>query len=124
MKIGLDYHGVISSSPEFFAVMSKLFIDNGHEVHIITGNDVDIDFLRKIESLNIKYTNIFSIVGYQKKLGTQIEWKEDGPWMNKEIWDRAKSEYCKKHRIDLMIDDTSRYGEYFKTPFIHWQKIK
>ena len=42
MKIGLDFHGVINTSPEFFGLISKLLLDAGHEVHIITGNDIDM----------------------------------------------------------------------------------
>ena len=45
------------------------------------------------------------------------------PWMDDDIWDRTKGDYCKKHQIDFCIDDTERYGDYFETPFA-FMKIK
>ena len=37
MKIALDIHGVCDANPEFFALISKLLVSDGHEVIIITG---------------------------------------------------------------------------------------
>ena len=38
MKIGLDVHGVLDEEPEFFALMGKYFVENGHEVHEIANS--------------------------------------------------------------------------------------
>ena len=34
-----------------------------------------------------------------------------------DVWNKAKARYCKKHKIDLHIDDSAKYGEHFSTPF-------
>ena len=53
MKLGLDLHGVITDRPEFFSELSKIFIDNGHEVHIVTGGMINDSLLNKINSAKI-----------------------------------------------------------------------
>ena len=119
MKIGIDIHGVITSNPKFFAKFTKMLIDNGHEVHILTGPK-----FKKVEKLliqnKIKYTHFFSIVEEQERLGTtQIVWDKKGdPFMDFHIWDQAKAKYAKKNKLDLHIDDSPKYAEYFKTPFV------
>jgi len=132
MNIGLDIHGVIDKYPIFFAEMTKLFIEAGHQVHVITGATLRQDHPKGIENLkNIKetlklsYTHIFSIVDYQDEIGTEITYPDDSdnPWMDGEVWDRTKGDYCKKHNIDIMLDDTQRYGKYFTTPFVQFQPI-
>lgn len=123
MKIGLDFHGVINTSPEFFSVISNLLVKNGHEVHIITGNDANEKLIQDLDNFGISYTHIFSIVEYHRKNGTKITYEWNGPWMDKEIWNRTKADYCERKKIDIMIDDSIKYGELFKTPFINWKKI-
>lgn len=118
MKIGIDIHGVITANPKFFADFTALLIGAGHEVHILTGPRFDKveNFLRKHK---IKYTHFFSIVEHEEKLGkTQIIWDKKGdPFMDFNVWDRAKAQYAKKHKLDLHIDDSAKYAEYFSTPF-------
>lgn len=53
MKIGLDFHGVINKLPLFFAEMNKLFIENGHEIHIITGKELTEEYIKEIKSYNV-----------------------------------------------------------------------
>ena len=44
---------------------------------------------------------------------------------SKEDWNKAKGEYCKLHDINLHLDDTIEYEQYFKTPFARlWTKNK
>lgn len=118
MKIGLDIHGVIDTNPKFFAAFTEALLAAGHEIHIITGprhSQVE-PLLRKWK---IKYTHFFSIVEYEEKRGvTEIMWAKNGdPFMSLNVWDRAKAKYCKRTKIDLHIDDSQKYGEYFETPF-------
>jgi len=118
MKIALDIHGVCDSAPEFFALISKLLVDNNHELHILTGRRVSDGALSEIEGFNISYTHFFSISDYHSENGTTMRDDRNGnPWMDDETWDRTKGDYCKRHEIDLCIDDTERYGQYFETPF-------
>ena len=131
MKIGIDIHGVLDKEPTFFAELTNILWTAGHEVHIITGvtvnpeNRIGKETLKFLEDLNIAYTHLFSIVDYHKSIGTEIEYPDgsDNPWMDGELWDRTKADYCEKHKIDMMFDDTRRYGNYFKTPFVHFLSI-
>lgn len=117
IKIGLDLHGVIDARPEFFRELTKLFVDNGHEVHIITGSKIEHE-MEKIKSLNVSYTHLFSITDHHMDIGTNIVWDEKGnPHLDAYLWDKTKAEYCKEHGIDLHLDDSDTYGYFFKTPY-------
>ncbi|MEK6828814.1 MAG: hypothetical protein AABY15_01720 [Nanoarchaeota archaeon] len=118
MKIALDIHGVCDTNPKFFAELSRLFVKAGHEVHVLTGKRVSDGALDELNALEIKYTHFFSIADYHNEIGTNM-WNDPNgnPWLEGEVWDRTKGDYCKKHNIDFCIDDTERYGQYFETPF-------
>ena len=133
MNIGLDIHGVVDRYPKFFAEMTRLFVDEGHKVHVITGATLRLDHPKGVEILKfigevlgLSFTHHFSIVDYQEEIGTEIEYLDDSdnPWMDGEMWDRTKGDYCKKHGIDIMLDDTQRYSKYFVTPFVQFMPIK
>lgn len=119
LKIGLDIHGICDANPEFFSELSRLFVNAGHEVHILTGRRVSDGALEEIEGLGLSYTHFFSISDYHVEIGTKV-WEDDegNPWLEGELWDRTKGDYCAKHKIDFHIDDTARYGDYFKTTFM------
>jgi len=124
MKIGLDIHGVCDANPKFFAELTNLFVEAGHEIHILTGRRESDGALKEIHELDLRYTHFFSIADYHEKVGTKMHNDEKGrPWMADDVWDRTKGDYCKEHNIDFCIDDTERYGQYFETPFAY-MKIK
>ncbi len=117
IKIGLDLHGVIDAKPDFFRALTKLFVDNGHEVHIITGSKAEVE-VEKIKELGVSYTHIFSITDHHIKAGTPIKWDDKGePHLDTYHWDKTKAEYCHEHGIDLHFDDSDTYGYFFKTPY-------
>jgi len=117
-KIALDIHGVCDAAPEFFSLVSKLLVDNGNEIHVLTGRKVSQGALEELDALNISYTHFFSIADHHEEVGTEMWHDERGnPWLDDEIWDATKGNYCKEHGIDICIDDTERYGKYFETPF-------
>jgi uncharacterized HAD superfamily protein len=117
LKIGIDIHGVVTANPEFFSAFTKMLYENGHEIHIMTGPHRE-----KVEPLlkkhNIFFTHFFSIVEEEEKNGkNEIVWTKNGdPFMDINVWDRAKAKYAKKHKIDLHIDDSTKYADYFSTP--------
>lgn len=118
MKLGFDVHGVLDTSPEFFAELTKLLVDSGHEVHILTGARIGQTVKDLLAEHSISYTHLFSITDYQIEKGTEIEWDEKGnPHMDAYLWDKSKAEYCEKHGIQLHIDDSDSYGYFFKTPY-------
>ena len=95
IKVGFDIGGVCNKSPLLFAVLSNLLVNNGHEVHIITGQEETNELKEQLKKMCIKYTHFFSITDYQRKLGTTITYDENGtPWMDEEIWNKTKGEYC------------------------------
>lgn len=117
--ISLDLHGVISDMPEFFSFLTKTLIDAGCEVHIVTGGATEDD-KKLLRDYNIKYTNFFSIVDYHKEMGTAtsgLHPKYGFPMISDEEWDKTKADYCRDNKIDLHIDDTLIYNNYFTTPF-------
>jgi len=117
-KLGLDIHGVVDNNPKFWSVITKLLIDNGHQVHILTGSKITQKILDKLNKNKIYYTHLFSIIDHHVKIGTKIKWSDDNnPWIDDELWNKTKSEYCLKKKIDFMIDDTSIYAEFAKTPW-------
>jgi hypothetical protein len=119
MKIGLDFHGVINKLPIFFSEMSKLFIENGHEIHIITGKEITEEYIKEINSYNMSYTHLFSIITHCKNVGYKICYdNSENPWIDINIWNRIKSAYCLLNNIDIMIDDSEDYGKYFNTPYM------
>jgi hypothetical protein len=118
VKIGLDFHGVITSNPVFFSRFSKVFCQSGNEVHIITGSRITSDFLNKLKDYDIEYTHLFSISDYHYNEGTAMTgYDKDQTEIDEDTWDRTKAQYCKEMKIDLHIDDSVIYGRYFSTPF-------
>ena len=117
-KLGLDLHGVSDKIPEFFSLISKLMVDAGHEVVIITGKMKKHGAEEEAKSLGLYYTNFYSIVDYNLEKGVKPEFDKNGhPWISEEIWNKTKAEICKKEKIDLHIDDSECYGKHFETPY-------
>ncbi len=122
IKIGLDVHGVLDTAPHFFGELSKLLVENGHEVHILTGaekTEALETFLK--ENLGLSWTHFFSVTSYHKHIGTEITYIHGNPYMDNKLWNRAKSEYCRVYNIQLHIDDSDTYGKYFTTPYAKFQ---
>ncbi len=120
IKIGLDIHGVVDSNLIFFKTLTKLLVDNGHEVHIITGARIEkeLPFLKKN---SISYTHLFSITDHHIEKGTKIIWDEkNDPHLETYLWDKTKAEYCKKQKIDIHFDDSDIYNYFFKTPYARY----
>ena len=119
MKIGLDLHGVGDAHPAFFAEMSRLFVEAGHEVVIITGPPDNENTREEIKKCGLSFTSILSIVDHHKNVGTEYWLDEKGNfWIDPELWNKTKGELCKTHGIDFHIDDSPHYGAYFTTPYM------
>jgi hypothetical protein len=122
-KISLDIHGVIDSMPELFSFLSESIVNNGGEVHIVTGGRWDEKLEKQLIKLNIKWTHKFSVYDHLKENGAEQNGKIQFPdgtvqrKFNDEDWDKVKSDYCREHNISLHIDDTLAYNNYFTTPF-------
>jgi len=122
-KVAFDIHGVIDHDPSFFAWLSNRLRDKDYEIYIITGGRY-AENARLLIKWGIYYDHFYSITDHHTSIGTpMLEGCKDGDMcIADEIWDRAKGDYCKKHGIHLIVDDTSRYEEYMHndTHFEYW----
>ena len=119
IKIGLDVHGVITDhpNPKFLSELTKVLVEAGHEVHILTGPAEN--YVRKeLKPFKIKFTHIFSIEDYliEKGISFKLNKKQEKIFDSYE-WDRAKADYCSKNKIDLHLDDSDVYHGFFSTPY-------
>lgn len=126
LKFGFDIHGVIDAMPDVFALLSNLLVDAGHEVHILTGSKWNDAIEQNLHDMGLKWTHHFSITDHHISIGTPMKYdpNPEHPWIDtgdkdqdNVLWDKAKADYCQLHEIDLHIDDTMRYNDYFTTPF-------
>lgn len=122
IKIGIDVHGVLDTFPHFFAELTRLLVENGHEVHILTGAE-QTKALKKYlrETLGLSWTHFFSVTSFHKAAGTEITYIYGNPYMDNQIWNRAKSKYCVENKIQLHIDDSTIYGKHFSTPYAKFE---
>jgi hypothetical protein len=122
-KISLDIHGVIDSIPETFSFISKAVINQGGEVHILTGGSWTEDLKKLLEELNIEWTHHFSVYDHLISINVRTvgEYKFPDGTIQKRFedghWDGVKAKYCYDNDINLHIDDTLIYNDHFKTPF-------
>jgi hypothetical protein len=114
--IGIDIHGVITRFPSFFAIVSFRLIQKGHQVHIITGAKCTPERCKRLKDLGINWTHFFSIVDYCESNGKDVRYDEKNqPWIDEELWNKAKANYCEQNGIYCHIDDSDIYGQFFKT---------
>ena len=99
MKIGLDFHGVIDTYPHVFGPLSKILMASGHEVYVITGQQLLPAFLDQIVALGIEFTSVVSITDYHLQNGTNVRYDEKGePWIDGKVWDSTKALLCEDRK--------------------------
>lgn len=132
MKIGLDFHGVISHDPIMFLIMAKELMgqpgDPSNEVHIITGG-MWSSMKPKLEKLGfilgVTYSHFYSISDAMMADEHDVTFEdEDNPMFNVEAWNIQKGIYASKYKLDLHYDDSDEYHKFFprKTNYIHYDK--
>ena len=108
MKVGLDFHGVIDIHPEKFSRLSKVLVEAGCEVHIMTGNRLDEDFKGILGQLGICYTHLYSLTDHLiEKYGREMVFPT-------EEWNKLKHTYAMEHGLDIIFDDSDEYHKHFK----------
>ena len=123
IKIGLDFHGVLATNPQYFAGFCRKVIEKGWELHIISGGPRK-DILAYLQANNIRFSKLYTILETCDNKG-EVEYFADGSfYVEESIWNKAKGEYCKKNKIDLHIDDSEYYAPYFSTPFCLYKPHK
>ncbi len=119
IKIGLDIHGLVDYDPKFFAIISQLLVSNSHDVHIMTGAELSPKIENELKANGIVWTHFFSISDYYAAMPVVKMWRDERgrPWVDPELWNKAKGLYAAEHQLDLVLDDTQEYGNYFSTSF-------
>ncbi len=122
LKVGLDIHGVIDAFPKKFKLLSTALVNDGCEVHIVTGQKRDERVNALLKNAGIQFTHYFSIVTYLEENGTPIEWREGVPYADEDKWNSTKKDYCQAHNIDFIVDDSPTYLKTFNdidTTYLH-----
>ena len=122
MKIGFDIHGVIDTHPDKYRELINHLIEEEVEIHILTG--LRRDKAEKIlEEHKIIYDNLMCITDYHNEC--VIHWDDNGnPHMEEESWNKTKGRYCGNNNIDIMIDNSKKYGDYMPKGTIYLQQWK
>ncbi len=123
-RISIDFHGVIDTNPKYFSDFTKIMSENCIEIFILTGGEDTPKMRKDLEDYGIRYHHFISIVDYRRDQGIEVVYKDGLPWMDDHAWNSAKADYCYTNHIDLHIDDTEVYGEFFQdeNKFMHWNK--
>ncbi len=120
IKIGLDFHGVITDNPEYFSRFTQEAIARGYEIHIITGGPADV-VQSMLDDWKIGYTTIFAILDFYNHLG-KVKYFNNGEFKVEEtLWNTAKARYCEENHINFHIDDSVTYAQWFSTPFCYYE---
>ena len=120
-KIGVDFHGVINTKPDFFREFCREALKIGLEVYIISGGPRET-ILAYLNQYQIPYTKLWCIFDYYEQR-QQVEFYDDGSFrIDDELWNKAKAEYCKEHNICIHIDDSAIYGREFVTPYCRYDE--
>lgn len=120
-KIGVDFHGVINTKPDFFREFCREALKIGLEVYIISGGPRET-ILAYLNQYQIPYTKLWCIFDYYEQRH-QVEFYDDGSFrIDDELWNKAKAEYCKEQNICIHIDDSAIYGREFVTPYCRYDE--
>ena len=119
MKFGIDIHGVADTKRKFFAIFTQRVIEQGHQVHIITGSQRTLKIENELNSYGIRWTHFFSVADKLIAEGCVVHWKDkDNPFFDDVYWNDTKGKYCEQQKIDIHFDDSNVYGKYFKTLYV------
>ena len=122
LRIGMDFHGVITENPTFFRDFTALILREGHAVYIVSGGPYSVE-KNFLDLWGIKYTEIFSLLDYFARRG-QVEYFANGNFKVPDcLWNERKGIYCRDNDISVHIDDTLLYSKNFTTPFC-WYDTK
>ena len=108
MKISIDVDGTLKKHPEFFLTFMKTFINDGHEVGIMTGRGSDVNiWIEKMVSENIFPQPMFVLTS---SLYNNDERNMIGKELNNEvIVGHFKARMMIEENIDIHFDDNSSY---------------
>ncbi len=120
LKIGLDYHGVISHNAVYFALFCSYARAKGHQINIITGGPLPL-VRQKLLEQQIESDFIFAISDYYQALGVAKQRKDGSLYIPDDLWNMAKADFCRRNGIDFHIDDSIDYLHWFSTPYCFYK---
>ena len=121
LKIGLDYHGVIDKNIDYFSSFCKKAKQRGHQIFIITGGP-QVKVSQNLKANNIPYDMCFAILDYYQALGNIALDKNNNLIIPENLWDMAKAEFCRRNKINIHIDDSLKYLNWFSTPYCFYNQ--
>lgn len=116
LKIGLDYHGVINTNLAYFKQFCAILLARGHEVHILSGGPEE-KIVASLQAAGIEFTKVFTIFDFYNQKGMACRLSNGDFYIDENLWNETKAEYCRQNKIDMQIDDSLIYGRYFTTPY-------
>ena len=123
LKIGLDYHGVIDNNVIYFSKFCDYAQKNGCKIFIITGGP-GILIKDKLKNYNIAYDFVFAISDYYQALNIIIQQDNGSLSIPENMWNSGKADFCYRNKIDIHIDDSTKYFKDFVTPYCYYDKKK
>lgn len=121
MRLGLDIHGVLDKYPEKMIKLAQETMANGGRVYIITGPPGELARKELIALMTTHmiskpfWNQIFSIVDYikEKKIPNYTDINGHVWALREHDWNAVKGSIAKEIALDLHIDDSPQYAEYF-----------
>lgn len=121
LKIGLDYHGVIDVNTKYFADFCLEAKRRGHLIYIITGGPKTL-IDNNLRNDNIPYDMCFAISDYYQAKNKIIQDKTGKFVIPENLWNIAKADFCRHSRVNIHIDDSLKYINWFSTPYCYYNK--
>lgn len=121
LKIGVDYHGVIDRNIDYFSLFCKKAKQRDHLIFIITGGP-KLSVEQNLKKNKILYDMCFAISDYYQARGIIAQDKKGNLIIPENFWNMAKAEFCRRSKINIHIDDSIKYLNWFSTPYCYYDQ--
>ena len=116
-RIGFDLHGTLDKEEELFQPLLELLMGLGIKIYIISGPTWAL-ILEQLNQhgydLDVHFNEIISVADWLVRRGVEMWEDEKGrPWASDRDWWSSKYDICKTCNIELLVDDSARYADYF-----------
>jgi hypothetical protein len=119
MRISFDIHGVLNKYTNYLRSHIKELKNSGDTIIICTGSPQNTA-IDELKELNIHYDELISVVDFHKRIGTPMWQSERGSWYcSQTTWNKTKGILCAMYKVDLHVDDSKIYNDYFRTPYMY-----
>lgn len=115
MILAFDVHGVLDTYQHFRTMLDCFHELPDYSIYLISGSLFDSNMQKLLKSHGIKFDKYFSIT--QEILSENpklINWVDGKPYAQEELWDSMKAAICDREKVDILYDDSPKYGKYFR----------